>query len=122
MNVLIVDDDASVRGAFSQALERAGFTVLAVPNGLAALAELRRREYAAIVCDVHMQFLEGRSLYQELQQEYPALVQRVIFATGWAEHDEVGAFLKQAGRPVLGKPVDLKQLVATVRAVAGKGT
>jgi hypothetical protein len=45
------------------------------------------------------------------------MARRVVFATGWSEHDEVGAFLEGTGRPVLHKPVNLKTLVATVRKV-----
>ncbi len=121
MDILIVDDDDAVRKTFSRTLERAGFMVTAVDNGLAAFAELQRHHYRAIVCDVHMPFLEGRSFYDELRKDYPQMAQRVVFATGWAEHDEVGPFLKQTGRPVLHKPVDSKDLVATVRAVAEPG-
>ena len=118
MDVLIVDDDESVRHAFSRALERAGFMVTAVDNGLAAFAELQEHTYRAIVCDVHMPFLEGRGFYDELMHEHPALIRRVVFATGWAEHDEVGLFLERSGRPVLHKPVDLARLVDVVRRVA----
>jgi DNA-binding NtrC family response regulator len=116
VDVLIVDDDEAVRHAFSKALERAGFSVTAVENGLAAVAELQQRTYRAIVCDVHMPFLEGRGFYDELLRDYPDLVRRVVFATGWT--DEVGLFLRLTGRPVLRKPVDLTELTDTVRRVA----
>ena len=118
MDVLIVDDDEAVRHAFSRALERAGFMVAAVENGLAAFAELQQRHYQAIVCDVHMPFLEGRTFYDELSRDYPALARRVVFATGWADHDEVGPFLERSGQPVLRKPVDFKDLVTIVQRVA----
>ena len=121
MDILIVDDDEAVRHTFSRALERAGYMVRAVENGLAAFAELQQHHYQAIVCDVHMPFLEGKSLYGEILRDYPQMAQRVVFATGWAEQDEVGAFLKRTGRPVLRKPVDLNNLVSTVRGVADRG-
>ncbi len=118
MDILIVDDDEDVRRTFSRALERAGYMVTAVDNGLAAFAKLQRHHCRAIVCDVHMPFLEGRSFYDELLQDYPQMAERVVFATGWTEHDEVGLFLERTGRPVLRKPVDLQLLVETVRRVA----
>lgn len=121
MDVLIVDDDEAVRKTFTRALERAGYMVTAVDNGLAAFAELQRHGYRAVVCDVDMPFLEGRTLYDELRKDFPEMAQRVLFATGWSENDEVGPFLKQTGRPVLQKPVDLKDLVDAVRKVADKG-
>ena len=122
MDVLIVDDDEAVRHAFTRALERAGFMVTAVENGLAAFAELQQRSYRAIVCDVHMPFLEGRSFYDELLRDDPALARRLVFATGWMEHDEVGPFLEQSGRPVLRKLVDFQQLVDVVRRIADQPT
>jgi len=122
VDILIVDDDQDVRRVFTRSLERAGYMVTAVENGLAAFAELQRHQYRAIVCDVHMPFLEGRTFYDELLKDYPQMAQRVLFATGWTEHDEVGPFLKQTGRPVLRKPVDLKELVTTVRGVAERGS
>ncbi len=122
MDILIVDDDDDVRQVYAQVLKRAGYMVTAVENGLAAFAELQQRSYRAIVCDVHMPFLEGRTFFDELGKDFPDLARRVIFATGWAEHDEVGAFLERTGRRVLRKPVDLKDLVKTVRQVAdGRG-
>lgn len=118
MDVLIVDDDDDIRRTFTRALERAGYMVTVVENGLAAFAELQQHQYSAIVCDIHMPFLEGRSFYDELVAHYPQMAPRVVFATGWADQDEVADFLKQTGRPVLRKPVDFKQLVKTVRWVA----
>lgn len=120
MDILIVDDDEGVRAAFTRALERAGYAVTAVGNGLAAFAEIQRHHYRAIVCDVHMPFLPGQNFYDELRKDYPQMADRLVFATGWTEHDEVGPFLERTGRPVLHKPVDLKQLVATVRTIADR--
>ena len=119
--ILAVDDEENFRGAFARALERAGYMVRAMDNGLAALAELQEHQYRAIVSDIHMPFLEGSSFYGELMAQHPQMAQRVVFATGWADQDEVGEFLKRTGRPVLRKPVDLKHLVKTVRSVADRG-
>jgi len=121
VDILIVDDDEAVRNSFTRALERAGYMVTAMDNGLAAFAELQRHHYRAIVCDMHMPFLEGRTFYDELLKDYPQMAQRVVFATGWGEHDEVGPFLRRTGRPVLHKPVDVKDLVEAVRGVVDRG-
>ncbi len=42
MDVLIVEDRPEVRNAYGKVLERAGYMVKAVDNGLAALAELQQ--------------------------------------------------------------------------------
>ncbi|MFQ6046457.1 MAG: response regulator [Gemmatimonadales bacterium] len=119
MDVLVVDDDADVRRTFKKALERAGFAVVAVESGLQAVAELRERHFRAIVSDIQMEFLEGRRFFDELVSEYPEMVPRVVFATGFADDEGISQFLRNAGRPVLRKPVDMKELVAVVRRVVG---
>lgn len=118
MDILIVDDDDAVRKAFQRALERAGYMVKAVDNGLAAFAELQQQKYRAIVLDVSMPFLKGNNLYSELEASLPEMARRVIFVTGWAGREDIKEFLTKTGRPFLAKPVDFKTLVATVRRVA----
>lgn len=120
MDVLIVDDDADVRRTFRKALERAGFAVATVESGLQAVAELRERHFRAIVSDIQMEFLEGRKLFDELANEYPEMAKRVVFATGFAGDEEISRFLAETGRPVLRKPVDMKELVAVVKRVVGE--
>lgn len=118
MDVLIIDDDSSVRDLFSRALQRAGYMVWAVDNGLAALAELQQRTYQVIVCDVGMPYLEGRRFYDELKEAYPEQAARVIFVTGLLDDPNVRMYLEHSRRPFMGKPVSVAKLVAAVRGIA----
>jgi CheY-like chemotaxis protein len=118
MNVLIVDDDEQVRTAYQRLLERAGLQVTAVENALAAMGELEIRKFDAIVCDLELPFLKGGGFYEELRQTFPAMADRVVFVTGWAADPVKSAHLRATGRPVLAKPVEFDELVATVRRVA----
>lgn len=119
MDVLIVDDDPTVRQLFSRLLERAGFMVKAVDNGLAAFAELQRHKFRVIVSDLQMPFLKGTSFYEELAKEMPDMAKRVVFVTGWAGNPDTQEALDKAGRPVLKKPADPKELLKVVRQIAG---
>lgn len=118
MDVLIVEDDTQVRTAYQRLLERAGFQVTAVENALAAVGELETRSFDAIVCDLELPFLKGQGFFEELRQTFPAMADRVVFVTGWAADPAKGALLHSTGRPVLPKPVEFDELVATVRRVA----
>lgn len=117
MDVLIVDDDQAVRAAYQRALERAGYMVKAVDNGLAAFAELQHHKYRVLICDIQMPFLKGYNLFEELKTNSPEVAERVIFVTGLAERDDMRDFLQKSGRPFLIKPVDLKDLVGAVESV-----
>lgn len=116
MDVLIIDDDPAVRRTVGKALGRAGYTVEAVDNGLAAGAALRQRSYRAIVCDIRMPFLDGVSFYDELAKADPDIAGRVVFVTGFADEPTIQAFLERIDRPVVEKPFALDDLLAVVKA------
>ncbi len=116
----MVDDDAGARNTLSRILERAGFMVTAVDNGLAAIAELEQQPVRAIVCDIQMPFLEGGRFYDELAKSLPAMAGRVVFVTGWANDEQVRQLVERSGRQVVRKPVDVKQLVNAVRSVVDR--
>jgi CheY-like chemotaxis protein len=118
MDVLVVDDDPTVRDLFKRALERAGFMVNTADNGLAAIAELQQQSYQAIICDVAMPFLEGRRFYDELKAANPKQAERVIFVTGALSDPNIQMYLEDSRRPFLGKPVPIAKLVAAVQDVA----
>jgi len=51
VQVLLIEDDPLVRASIAKILERGGFTVLPVANGLTALSELRDRRFTAMSCE-----------------------------------------------------------------------
>ena len=119
MDVLIIDDDKDTRALHALVLEKAGYAVQSVDNGLAALAELQQHEYRVIVSDIGMEILQGDQLFEEIRKLYPRQAERVIFVTGWATEPWMRDFLQKTGRPFLAKPVDQANLVAAVKRVAG---
>ncbi len=120
MDILIVEDKPEVRSAYGKVLERAGYMVKAVDNGLAALAELQQGSYSVILLDILMPFLEGKSFFRQLKADFPDMTKKVLFVTGMAGDRETRDFLEQTGQPFLRKPVDAKQLVEAVREMTGE--
>ncbi len=118
MNVLIVDDDPSVVRALTLALERASYAVTSVDNGLAAFAELGQKDFDAIICDFRLPFLDGRKFFEQIQEDYAKAAGRIIWVTGFADDPETHEFLETTGRPVLGKPYELTELLSLVRSVS----
>ncbi len=119
MDVLIVEDTPEVRSAYGRVLERAGYMVKAVDNGLAALAELQQGSYSVILLDIFMPFLEGKGFFRQLEADFPDMAKKVLFVTGMAGDSDTRDFLEQTGQPFLRKPVDAKQLVEAVRKMTG---
>jgi CheY-like chemotaxis protein len=118
--VLVVDDDDAVRDAFARTLRHAGFRVTAVENGVSALQQIGQREFDAVVCDYRMPTLGGLGFFQQLEEQFPALAGRVVFATAYAEDPKIRTLLEQTGQPVLAKPVDTQNLVVEVKRLIAK--
>jgi CheY-like chemotaxis protein len=115
--ILVVDDEPSMVRALAQLLRRSGYTVETANHGRHALAQLQRQRYDVIVADLRMPELDGRAFYTCLQQQDPALCQRVIFLTGESSAAETRAFLAQCGRPWLSKPCTIAALRRTIQQV-----
>jgi DNA-binding response OmpR family regulator len=116
MDVLIIDDDRSVRRALGKALERFGYMVETVDSGLAAVAALQTHSYRVIVCDIRMPFLDGVSFYDELKEADPDAAKRIVFVTAFASDPTIQAFLERIDRPVVEKPFELEDLLAVIKA------
>ncbi len=120
MDVLIVDDSIEVSTVYRQLLERAGYMVKVVDNGLAAFAELQDGRYSVILLDILMPFLEGKSFFRQLVTDFPEMTKRVVCVTGRAGDDDTREVLERNGQPILEKPVEADQLVSAVRKMMGE--
>ncbi len=120
MDILIVDDDPSVRNVLERTLRRSGFMTTAVDNGLAALATLREERAQAILCDVQMAFLDGGRFYDELATEMPEAAARVIFITGLCDSDRIRDITERTGRPVINKPIDMQRLRSEIESLVAQ--
>jgi CheY-like chemotaxis protein len=108
--VLVVDDNPGMLSALTRLLQRDGHTVETATDGQAALALLHEGDYDLILCDLRMPKLDGHTLYGLLQQQAPALCQRLIFLTGDTLDVDSQAFLAQCGQPWIPKPCSIDEI------------
>ena len=119
MNILLVEDDAALRSAITKAFESQGWRVTGVDRADAALAAIAKTPFDAVICDFILPAKEGTSLYEAIRDAEPRLADRVLFVTGWGTDSNARKLLEHTGRPVLQKPLDLPELIKTVRQLAG---
>ena len=109
--VLIVEDDAALRELYRVALVAAGFSVVAVSDGLHALRHLEGDTPRAVVLDLDLPFVGGRDVHQELKAS-PATHHIPIIVVSGA--DTTG--LNPADFAcILRKPISTDELVTAVR-------
>jgi CheY-like chemotaxis protein len=121
--ILLVDEDASVRSAAHALLERYGCIVEAAPNGVQAMSMVRAMRdhggYAAIIADIRLPDMSGYEFLVKLQDIVDVEPLPLILMTGFG-YDPGHSIVKarQAGvSDVLYKPFRLDQLLATVEKV-----
>jgi len=119
--ILLIDDEPSFVRVLARLLHRDGYRVDAAAEGQQALAQLQTQHYDAILCDLLMPELDGRTFYTRLQQQAPELCSRVIFITGDTFGTNSTAFLAQCGQPVLTKPCSAAAVRHAIQQVLGNG-
>ncbi|MCZ6805550.1 MAG: hybrid sensor histidine kinase/response regulator, partial [Deltaproteobacteria bacterium] len=121
--ILIVDDDAMVLSALRRRLRRRYDTVT-VLGGVEALARLAEDpHFDAIICDLMMPEVDGKSLYETIQGQHPRLVDRIVFMSGGAFTPRLRKFAASVSNPVLQKPVTrehLESMLALIREGGAK--
>jgi CheY-like chemotaxis protein len=114
-SILLVEDEAALAAAVSDALSEVGYAVEHAADGEQALARVRARPFDLVVCDLKMPRLDGRAFFDTLRREQPAMVERVMFVTGDVAGTEAERFLSQTGCRWLAKPFRLGDLLRTVK-------
>jgi PAS domain S-box-containing protein len=114
--VLVVDDEADIRDTLTEILTAARHTVVSVPSGREALAQLSSTDYDVIFTDVRMPDLDGPALYQEIEHRWPERARRVVFVTGDTLAASFSSFAAANGCPVIEKPF----LPAEVRRIVNE--
>ncbi len=115
--ILLAEDDDSMRRFLAAALEKAGYDVDPVEDGLEALEALQAIDYDLLLADIVMPGLDGIDLARRATTAKPEL--QVMFITGFAAI----AVSRHAEMPrhsgLLSKPFHLKELVNQVDAAIG---
>ena len=114
--VLVVDDDASVRGLLSKTLEKEGYRIIAAGNGVEALALARAHRPQAITLDVLMPQMDGWRTLKEFKADAELRDIPVIMVTVLNER---GMAIPLGAADFMTKPVDRQRLAAILREHCG---
>ena len=117
MRAFVVDDDPDLRELACGALERAGWTVDAAEDGLAALGTIRHVIPQVIVLDLRMPNLSGVEVLKLLRSTEVGRQIPVVVTTGAVIEDSVRAL----ATAILVKPFSLDDLLRVVAEVTDPG-
>jgi signal transduction histidine kinase len=114
-SILVVEDEAALAAAVTDALRDVGYVVERAADGEEALVRVKAQRFDLVICDVKMPRLDGPSFYRSLAAAAPGLSRRVIFVTGDIAGTEAEKFLDESGCRWLAKPFRLADLLKAVK-------
>ena len=113
--ILVVDDEPLVRDLLVQFLSLRGYRALGVKDGAEALSMVEQAPPDLILLDLIMPGMDGVEVLRQLRQrEYPG---GVIIITGSHDEDRLDEAWAMGPQEVIGKPVDLEQLLISIQLV-----
>jgi CheY-like chemotaxis protein len=119
--ILVVDDEAAVRGPTQRVLEKYGYRVLAAAEGAEALALVSRHrtEIKAVLTDMMMPGMDGPKLVRALRQLDARLP--ILGMTGLIEQGTFKGLEGLDAVPLLAKPFEEEKLLVALRQTLTAG-
>jgi DNA-binding response OmpR family regulator len=119
MNVLVVEDDASVARFLGQALDEAGHRATVVRDGPSALSAIPSADWALILLDVMLPGFDGFTVCRRMRSAGIAAPILMLTARDTLEDKVQG--LDSGADDYIVKPFQLAELMARVRALLRRG-
>ena len=113
MNILLVDDDPTLRDLIAMVLQGEGYSVVIANDGKDALEHFVAGRFDLVLTDLSMPRLDGIGLAKTLLETDPS--QRVMLLSG--DGDGIKEKLPNV-EAVLQKPISFSSLKQTIRAFA----
>jgi len=114
-DILVVDDDESIRCALRMYLERDGHHIVEAENGLQGVRVLEEKSIDLVITDILMPEKDGLEMIRILRKEYPHIRIIAISAGGRVGSMDYLMMAKGLGaNHVLSKPFRCGQLVILV--------
>ena len=117
-NILIIDDEKSIRKTLSEILSYEGYKIDEAGDGEEGLKKFAEKTYDVVLCDIKMPKLDGIEFLdrsKEINADVP-----VIMISGHGNVDTAVEAVKKGAFDYISKPPDLNRLLITLRNALDK--
>jgi len=120
--VLVVEDNEKNMKLLRDVLQATGYTPLEASSGEEALTFAAETAPALVLMDIQLPDIDGREALRRLREDERTAQIPVVALTAQAMHGDRERFLAAGFDGYLSKPVDIPELLATVRRYSEEGT
>src|SRR5262245_58133623 len=115
LDILVVDDEPSIRVPLGHALRAQGHRVAVASDGAEAMSMLDPKVLRLVVSDVRLPKVDGFTILRRLRNESPET--DVLLITAFGTIPDAVTALKERAVDYVTKPFDLQELVIVVERI-----
>jgi len=117
-NILLVDDDETILDTYQVILEMEGYTVHTASNPYKAIQIIQDQDIQLAILDYNLPNMTGTELGRLVKKFNQSIV--IMFISGNSEIHELVKKVKYDVCKVFSKPIELEQLLLTVKSTMGE--
>ncbi|MFO7846627.1 MAG: response regulator transcription factor [Balneolaceae bacterium] len=115
--ILLIDDDTNVARFVKFRLEKNGYDVRHIDNGIDGLDEIREFKPNMLILDMMMPGLDGREVAEKINEEDLMDLGHIIMLSGKEDSNEVEALFDLGIHDYLKKPFKIDTLLVRIERV-----
>lgn len=119
-NILIIDDERSIRKTLTEILSFEGYKADEAADGAEGLKLFRDKSYDAVLCDIKMPKMDGLEFLEKAKEFNPDIP--IIMVSGHGNIDTAVDAVKKGAFDYISKPPDLNRLLITIRNAMDRTT
>lgn len=117
-NILIIDDEKSIRKTLSEILSFEGYKIEEAADGEEGLKRFSEKNVDLVLCDIKMPKLDGIEFLERAKEINPDIP--IIMISGHGNIDTAVEAVKKGAFDFISKPPDLNRLLITLRNATEK--
>jgi two-component system nitrogen regulation response regulator NtrX len=117
-NILLIDDEKSIRKTLKEILEYEGYVVDEAGDGAEGLRMIQEGDYDIALCDIKMPKMDGMEVLEKAQISNPDVP--FIMISGHGTLETAVEAVKKGAFDYVAKPPDLNRLLITIRNALDK--
>jgi DNA-binding NtrC family response regulator len=117
-NILIIDDEKSIRKTLTEILSFEGYKIVEAGDGEEGLAKFAEKSFDLVLCDIKMPKIDGIEFLEKAKNINPDIP--IIMISGHGNIDTAVEAVKKGAFDYISKPPDLNRLLITLRNATEK--
>jgi two-component system response regulator PilR (NtrC family) len=117
-SILVVEDDEGMREFLSILLEKEGYLVETVEDGMGAIRKVGERSFDLVITDLMMPKMDGIEVLQQIKERDPDI--GVILITAYASTETAVDAMRGGAFDYISKPFDVEEIKEVVKEAIRK--